>query len=102
VEAAEGEGLPVGNVHLGAMLVTLRAALAEPVPPPEAPADVPAAPLRVCVLGAPFAGVSRQARRAAADLGLAVVSAQQELKEAVEEFDQVHHLTIFAFLASGP
>jgi hypothetical protein len=71
--AAELEKKPVGNEILGAAIKEMRARIEEPIPSPQAPEDVPVPELRIALTGAPLAGVSRQADKLAAEMGLTVI-----------------------------
>ncbi len=70
---ADLEKKPVGNEILGAAIKDMRARIEEPIPSPQAPEDVPVPELRIAVTGAPLAGVSRQADKLAAEMGLTVI-----------------------------
>ncbi|KAG5184931.1 hypothetical protein JKP88DRAFT_313477 [Tribonema minus] len=57
--------------------------IAEPLPQPPPPPDVPEFPVRVCMCGPTFTGKSEQALRLAQRHGLKVLSCEDELSQAV-------------------
>ena len=82
-----------GNRPLGLILASLRrraAASSKAAAAARAGAgeDMPQPPYRVCLVGPPCSGVSRQAQMLAAGLGLTLIRAGDVVREAVEEYQR--------------